>query len=92
VVIYLTTANLQGVSSRKLARDLGIMQKSVWHMTHRIRKALEQDNPELLGGIVEIDEIFVGGKELNQHKRQKRHKSRGIVSQTAKVGAVQSNS
>jgi hypothetical protein len=30
-----------GISSYKVARDLGISQKSAWHMNHRIRRALQ---------------------------------------------------
>jgi len=52
----------QGVSSIKLARDLGITQKSAWHMNHRIRKAFEQENPELLGGILEVGETYIEGQ------------------------------
>ena len=39
IAIYLMTTNLKGASSMKLHRDLGITQKSAWHMAHRIRKA-----------------------------------------------------
>jgi len=66
-VIYLIAANIPSVSTMKLARVLGITQKSTWHMTHRVRKALEQSKPEFLGGIVEVDETYVGDKKRNQH-------------------------
>ncbi len=69
-VIYLMTDSLPGVSSRKLAHVLEITQKSAWHMTHRILKVLEQDNPELLSGIVEIDETYVDGMERNQNEQR----------------------
>ena len=39
LAIYLMSTSLKGVSSIKLHRDLGITQKSAWHLTHRIRKA-----------------------------------------------------
>ena len=35
VAIYLVTTSLKGVSSMKLHRDLGITQKSAWHLAHR---------------------------------------------------------
>ena len=38
---YLMTTNLKGVSSMKLHRDLGVTQKTAWHLAHRIRKAWE---------------------------------------------------
>ena len=37
--IYLHSTSLKGVSSMRLHRELGITQKSGWHMAHRIREA-----------------------------------------------------
>ena len=50
---YLMSTNLKGVSSMKLHRDLGITQKSAWHLAHRIRKAWETDEG-LFSGPVEV--------------------------------------
>ena len=61
IAIYLMTTSLKGVSSMKLHRDLGITQKSAWHLAHRIRKAWESEQG-LFGGPVEVDETYVGGK------------------------------
>ena len=60
IAIYLMTTNLKGVSSVKLGRDLGISQKSAWHMMHRIREAMRSDDPLFLGP-VEADETYIGG-------------------------------
>ncbi len=62
---YLMTTNLKGVSSMKLHRDLGITQKSAWHLAHRIRRAWEE-NRGPFAGPVEVDETYVGGKEGNK--------------------------
>ena len=59
IAIYLMTTNLKGVSSVKLGRDLGISQKSSWHMMHRIREAMRSDDP-LFRGPVEADETYIG--------------------------------
>jgi transposase-like protein len=67
---YLLTTNLKGVSSMKLHRDLGITQKSAWHLAHRLRQAWE-DQPPQFNGPVEADETFIGGKEGNKHKAQR---------------------
>jgi transposase-like protein len=55
-----------GISSCELARDLGISQKSAWHLLHRIRLAMETGTFKKMTGIVEVDETFVGGKAKNR--------------------------
>lgn len=39
IAIYQMTVNLTGLSSMKLSRDLGVTQKTAWHLAHRIREA-----------------------------------------------------
>ena len=63
-----------GVSSCEIARTLGITQKSAWFMMHRIRKAMHEDVSGPMGGEIEADETFIGGKARNMHigTRQRR--------------------
>jgi transposase-like protein len=56
-----------GISSYELSRDLEITQKSTWFMLHRIRLAMQTGSWKKLGGTVEADETFVGGKAHNMH-------------------------
>ena len=70
VAIYLLTTNLKGVSNMKLHRDLGICQKSAWHLAHRIRETWK-DNKKKLAGTVEIDKAYLGGLERNKHRDKK---------------------
>lgn len=84
--IYLVSTNLKGVSSMKLHRDLGITQKSAWHMAHRIRKALKSGR--LFAGPIEVDETYVGGRRRNMSMKQRSALTgRGPVAMTAVVGA-----
>ena len=44
IACYLATANLDRISPCKLARELGITQKSAWHMLHRIRQSWDDNS------------------------------------------------
>jgi transposase-like protein len=58
-----------GISSYELSRDLKITQKSTWFMLHRIRLMMQDDLAGgTLGGEIEIDESFMGGKARNMHR------------------------
>ena len=82
---YLFMTNLKGVSSMKLHRDLGVSQKSAWHMAHRIREALDTTGGKF-SGPVEADETYIGGKESNKHEWKKLKAGRGAVGKTPVAG------
>ena len=83
--MYLLTTNLKGISSMKLHRELGITQKSAWHLAHRLRDALSPDS-EQMAGPVEVDEAYFGGRNANKHSHKKIKNANGTVGKTAVVG------
>ena len=71
IAIYMFMTHPKGVSSYQLHRNVGITQKTAWHLAHRIRKALETDTLGLFIGPVEVDETFMGGRARNQPRERK---------------------
>ena len=80
-----------GVSSYEIARDLGITQKSAWFMLQRIRQALQGKKGGKIGGHIEVDETFIGGKARNMHlrKRRERIQGRGVTGKAVVIGMLQ---
>ena len=52
----------KGISANQLKRTIGVSYKSAWYLCHRIRHSMKEGNTGLLGGIVEVDETWIGGK------------------------------
>jgi transposase-like protein len=75
-----------GVSSYEIGRNLGITQKSAWFVLQRLREACGQDKT-MLKGIVEVDEVYLGGLEQNKHMRERlRYKTTGKAEKTPVIG------
>ena len=51
------------MSANQIKRTLGISYKTAWYLCQRVRSAMKEVNPAKLGGIVEIDETYVGGRK-----------------------------
>jgi hypothetical protein len=68
LAIYLMCSSKKGISALQLQRNLEIgSYRTAWFMAHRIRWAMTQGPmTELLKGIVEVDETYVGGKEIGK--------------------------
>ena len=77
---YLLTSSKKGISSNQLARTLEITVKSAWFMSHRIREAMRTGALAPMGGaggIVEVDETFIGNDRTQKPHGQK--KGRGYA-------------
>ena len=79
-----------GISSHEVARTVGITQKSAWFLLQRLRLAMQGDGGGTLGGEVEVDETFIGGKARNMHKDRRKRviKGRGPLGKVAVIGLL----
>jgi transposase-like protein len=66
-VTHLMLTSKKGISALQIQRMMGFGSYGTAHsMCHKIRAALIEPETKL-GGIVEVDETFVGGKAKNKH-------------------------
>ncbi len=82
LAVYLIVESKKGISANQLKRTLDVSYKTAWYLCHRIRAALNEVDAQLLKGIVEADETFVGGKVEGEGRGYKGNK-------TLVVGALQ---
>jgi len=90
-VAHLMLTSKKGMSARQLYRYMGFGSvKTAWLMAHKIRLALVEQNMDKLGGIVEVDETWIGGKDYNRHWSKKSHgRGGGGSGKTPIIGAAQ---
>jgi len=76
--MWMIASNRNGISSWELHRALKITQKTAWFMLHRIRLAMQDEKlGGKLGGEVEVDETFIGGKARFMHKNRRKARREG---------------
>jgi len=68
--IWLVVSQKNGTSALGLSRALGInRQKTGWYLLKRIRSAMVRIGRERLSGVVEVDEVFLGGVKPGKRGR-----------------------
>jgi transposase-like protein len=78
-VIYLFSVAKNGVSAKEVERHLGVTYKCAWRIAKQVRVLMQQGS-NLLSGIAEVDETYIGGK----------HRRKGMFdNKTAVIGIVE---
>ena len=82
LAIYYILNSSKGISSVFLSRLIGVKQSTAWKMGHAIRKMMDpsQSDVDLLTGVVELDEMYVGGTPRPQDG-QKNKRGKGTSKQ-----------
>ena len=82
MAMYLISSHKKGVSSHQLSRDIDVTQKTAWYMLQKVRSLYAQDDTNALGGEVECDEVYIGGKEKWKHQSMRTPHTQGRSTKT----------
>ncbi len=80
--MYLMGSTRCGISAKQIQREIGVTYKTAWRMFNQIRKLLSDDDMQLEGPTVEIDESYYGGKRkygLGRPMRGNRKKTPAVA-------------
>jgi transposase-like protein len=91
-VIHLMCTSKKGISTRQIQRMLVCSMKTAWFLTHRIREAMRGEGLAPMGGaggVVEVDETFIGKKEGAKVRAGYGHKN-AVLSLVERGGEVRS--
>lgn len=81
-----TSASRKGLSSFRLARELGIAQEGAWRLGHKIREAWNPGAPFAMSGAAEAGETCIGGREKNKRAGRKLRAGRGAAGEQPATG------
>ena len=80
----------KGLSAMQLSRDLKVNKNTAWRIAMQIRKAMTQaDQRDMLTGIIEMDETWIGGKPRKTKGDDKPRKRGRGTDKAPVVGAVE---
>ena len=65
--VWFVTSQKNGVSALGLQQALGFgSYETAWTWLHKLRRAMVRPDRELLSGVIELDETFLGGRSAGQ--------------------------
>lgn len=86
--IWALVSQKQGMSALGFKRAMGLgSYETAWAHLHKLRRAMVRPGRDLLEGTVEVDEGFVGGREIGMAGRQTTDKSIVVVAVEVRQGS-----
>jgi transposase-like protein len=82
LAIYLMIESKKGISANQISRTIKVSYKTAWYLCHRVRAAMREVSADLLRGVVEVDETYVGGRVHGKGNRY-------IGNKACVIGAVE---
>ena len=79
MAMYLISSHKKGISSCQLARDIKVTQKTAWFILHKVRGLYGLTDEIELDGEVEMDEMYLGGRETNKHESKRTEGTQGRI-------------
>jgi transposase-like protein len=92
LVTMLLCESKKGMSACQIQRSVGVSYKTAWYLCHRIRKAMQEVAPKPMGGKVEVDETYVGGKPRKFRPIQKKQIVIGIRQRNGDLRMIRASS
>lgn len=78
--LYRMSQDKKGISSLQLSKEIGVSYPTAWLMQQKIRKAMaDRDQNYRLGGLIEMDEGYVGGVETGKAQSGRGGKRKSVV-------------
>jgi transposase-like protein len=77
---YLMGRDKRGVSAKFLQRELGVAYQTAWTIAHKLRHGLSEDPTRPIGGYLEADETYIGGRgDPASHGRSLENPDKSLV-------------
>src|SRR5258708_5191948 len=94
--MYLMGSTRCGISAKQIQRETGVTYKTAWRMFRQIRSLLSEDDIQLEGSTVEMDETYMGGRRKGKRGRPpagdlKKKCVVGVVERKGRVVALAAN-
>ena len=80
--MFLMSSSKNGVAAKELERQLGVTYKTAHRIGHKIRELMQADGGNMMTGILEADETYLGG--VRPGKR-----GRGAAGKTPVIGVLE---